>query len=211
MADDQGPTDGNGATDEGAEMSFEEWQKVDEEWQARAAAGEDPGPRTPPPLPPAPDPEALAAEGEQPVAESKSAKWWRRGEDAAVCASCGCALSDICDLNLRVLHVALLGTVAAGGSAPSVLPEEFDDAAELRWSTRRSLSTLRWYKRRVSARTPNVCTQQVSCSAFAARTVRELGVPKAAPLVVRRLRLCAATARAARQGTPGTLGRTSVA
>ena len=175
--------------------AFEAWQLADAEWQRRAAAGEDPGPRTPPPLPPPPDPETVGGADTGAAPQSKASKWWSRGEDAAMCASCGCAFSDLCDTNLRVLLLVFISSSGAARSKPVEVPNEFRDDSHLHWATRRGLSALRWYKRRISAHTPNVCTQEVSCSAYAARTVRELGTVRATPLVLRRLRLCAATAR----------------
>ncbi len=194
-----GPEKAAAAAGADAEASaFEEWRVADEEWQRRAAAGEDPGPRTPPPLPPPPDPQAAGNTDAGAAPQSKASKWWSRGEDAAMCASCGCAFSDLCDTNLRVLLLVLVSSASAAGSTTVEVPTEFRDDSRFHWATRGSLSALRWYKRRISAHTPNVCTQEVSCSAYAARSVRELGAVRATPLVIRRLRLCAAAARTRR-------------
>lgn len=196
------------AEEGGASSAFDEWQAADEIWQQRVAAGEDPGPRVPPPLPDAPDPESRPEdEQEESAEESRSRKWWRNADDAATCAACGCGLADLCDTNLRVMLVVLVGAVGlvpsdrvaarTGRPTPAAasVPVAFRDDRNLSWSTRTSLAALRWYKNRISAHTPAVCTQQVSCSAYAAQTVRNRGTVRAAPLIVRRLRMCAQTAR----------------
>ncbi len=177
-----------------------DWEAADARWQERIEAGEDPGPRIPPPAPPTPDLAANQGDDEAPVPESRGRKWWRRADEvgeAAACASCGCGALDACDTNLRLLVIAAVATLIGPSGSAGSAPPEFVDAPDLAWSERRALAALRWYKLSVSSRTPAVCTQPVSCSSFAARSVRDVGVLRSAPSIVRRLRLCARTARTA--------------
>jgi putative component of membrane protein insertase Oxa1/YidC/SpoIIIJ protein YidD len=190
--------------------AYEEWQRQDELWQQRLAAGEDPGPRTPPPAPPKPEPVSDGDGDQEEETESSGWKWLRRGGEAAWCASCGCGLLSGCDTSL--LTIAMLAFTpssrdrmnvalpVAGGDSQGAVPGapygvEFVDDATLAPGTRRALALLRGYKSHVSARTPNVCTQSVSCSAYAARAVRQVGTRRALPLIIARLRRCSAAAK----------------
>ena len=124
-----------------SEDEYTEWQRQDELWQQRLAAGDDPGPRTPP--------AASASPGE-----------------------------------------------AVSGRA---FGAEFADDDTLPPARRRALALLRGYKRHVSSHTPNVCTQPVSCSAFAAQAVRAVGTSRAVPLIINRLRICSVAAKERRR------------
>lgn len=189
--------------DNNSQDDYIEWQRQDELWQQRLAAGEDPGPRTPPPAPPMPEPGADQSGAEEVEAEATGWKWLRRGSEAAWCASCGCGLLSGCDTSLLTVAMVALGSFRQPRSRAHPRPTgsvemfgaEFVDDDTLPDSRRRALALLRGYKRHVSAYTPNVCTQPVSCSAYAASTVRDVGTRRAVPLIARRLRLCAATAR----------------
>lgn len=188
--------------DNNSQDDYIEWQRQDELWQQRLAAGEDPGPRTPPPAPPMPEPGADQSGAEE-VEAATGWKWLRRGSEAAWCASCGCGLLSGCDTSLLTVAMVALGSFRQPRSRAHPRPTgsvemfgaEFVDDDTLPDSRRRALALLRGYKRHVSAYTPNVCTQPVSCSAYAASTVRDVGTRRAVPLIARRLRLCAATAR----------------
>ena len=197
-----------------SEDEYTEWQRQDELWQQRLAAGDDPGPRTPPPAPPKPDPAADVTGADEEPAEASGRKWLRRGGEAAWCASCGCGLLSGCDTSLLAVAIVALGSARGGPrniatpaasaspgeavSSPAFGAECADDNT-LPPARRRALALLRGYKRHVSSHTPNVCTQPVSCSAYAARAVRAVGTRRAVPLIINRLRICSVAAKERRR------------